>query len=430
MGGAGTQAYRHLLIIGMYAPGTIPFSHNCFQFPAIHRDAGIGEVEVMTGDTLRKFVMPEVIFGEGARRQAVHYLDNLGVAHVLIVTDPGVIRAGWASEIVSAAESEGISATIFSQVSENPRTTEVDAGTGMYRDNGCDGILAIGGGSPMDCAKGIAILSTNGGIIQHYEGVDQIRHMGPPLICIPTTAGSSADVSQFAIITEEEKARKFGIISKTIIPDVSLVDPDLLSTLPERFIAYCGFDALTHAIEAYVSTGSSSLTDLHSLEAIRMITAALPIAYRERDNREAARLMMLGSLHAGLAFSNASLGLIHAMAHPISGLYDLPHGEANSLLLPAVIRYNYPFAQERYDTIGEILGLSSADRNPFGADAIISRLKELAGEVGITGTLGDRGVLMKDIPVLSDNAVLDGCIVTNPHLPTGEEVRQLYESAL
>jgi len=384
----------------------------------------------MKVDTLRKFVMPEVIVGEGARKLAVAYLQNLGVSHALIVTDPGVIKTKWLSEAVSAAQSEEIPVTIFSAVSENPRTTEVEAGTAMYRKNGCDGILAIGGGSPMDCAKGIAILSTNGGMIQQYEGVDQIRHMGPPLICIPTTAGSSADVSQFAIITEQEKLRKFGIISKTIIPDVSLVDPDLLSTLPQTFIGYCGFDALTHAIEAYVSTGSSSLTDLHALEAIRMIRDALPLAYHDSKDSEATRLMMLGSLHAGLAFSNASLGLVHAMAHPISGLYDLPHGEANSLLLPVVIRYNYPSAKERYDTIGRILGASEDDIRNNGAEAIIDMVRELAGKVGITGSLGDRGVLSKDIRTLSEHAVMDGCIVTNPLLPTIEEVRQLYEAAL
>lgn len=384
----------------------------------------------MAVDTLRKFVMPEVIFGEGARMQAVHYLDNLGVSHALIVTDPGIIKAGWVREIASAAESVGISYTIFSHVSENPRTTEVDAGTSMYRENACDGILAIGGGSPMDCAKGIAILSTNGGAIQQYEGVDQIRHMGPPLICIPTTAGSSADVSQFAIITEQEKLRKFGIISKTIIPDVSLVDPNLLTTLPQKFIGYCGFDALTHAIEAYVSTGSSTLTDLHALEAIRMIKRALPLAHQNQEDSEALHQMMLGSLHAGLAFSNASLGLVHAMAHPISGLYDLPHGETNSLLLPVVIRYNYPSAQERYDRIGRILGASEDDIRKNGAEAIIGVVRELAEKVGIKGTLGERGVLKEDIRELAENAVQDGCIVTNPLLPGVREVMRLYEAAL
>jgi alcohol dehydrogenase class IV len=396
----------------------------------IHRDREIREALQMTVDTLRKFVMPEVIFGEGARKLAVAYLQNLGISHALIVTDPGIIKAGWVREIASAAQSEGIPVSIFSSVSENPRTTEVDAGTAMYRKNGCDGILAIGGGSPMDCAKGIAILSTNGGMIQQYEGVDQIRHMGPPLICIPTTAGSSADVSQFAIITEQDKLRKFGIISKTIIPDVSLVDPNLLTTLPKTFIGYCGFDALTHAIEAYVSTGSSSLTDLHALEAIRMIKRALPLAYHDSTDSEATRLMMLGSLHAGLAFSNASLGLVHAMAHPISGLYDLPHGETNSLLLPVVIGYNYPSAQERYDTIGRILGASEDDIQKNGAEAIIGVVRELAETVGITGSLGDRGVLSKDIRTLAEHAMVDGCIVTNPILPEVGEVMQLYEAAL
>jgi alcohol dehydrogenase class IV len=385
---------------------------------------------LMSSDTLRKFVMPEVVLGEGARGQTVHYLENLGVNHALLVTDPGIIAAGWIREIATAVEAAGIVITLFSQVSENPRTDEVASGTHIYRRNGCNGILAVGGGSSIDCAKGIAILSTNGGDISSYEGVDQIRHMGPPLICIPTTAGSSADVSQFAIISDQERMRKFAIISKTIIPDVSLVDPDLLATLPRHFIAYCGFDALTHAIEAYVSTGSSPLTNLHALEAIRLIKTGLPGACRDKNDAEAARMMMLGSLHAGLAFSNASLGLVHAMAHPLSGLYDLPHGEMNSLLLPHVIRYNYSAAKAQYDRIGAIFGVSEEEISRKGEVAIIRALHLLSEEVGITGTLGDRGVKTSDIPTLTDQALVDGCIVTNPQLPTRGEVMQIYEAAI
>ncbi|MDO9539752.1 MAG: iron-containing alcohol dehydrogenase [Methanocalculus sp.] len=384
----------------------------------------------MSSLTLRKFVMPEVVFGEGARRQAVQYLDNLGVNHALLVTDPGVIASGWIAEIAAAAEAEGIAVSIFSKISENPRTDEVESGAQVYRRNDCNGILAIGGGSSMDCAKGIAILSTNGGEIWNYEGVDQIPHMGPPLICIPTTAGSSADVSQFAIITDRNKKKKFGIISKTIIPDVSLVDPDMLSTLPRSYIAYCGFDALTHAIEAYVSTGSSHLTDLHALEAIRLIKDALPRVYKSEDDAEGTRFIALGSLHAGIAFSNASLGLVHAMAHPLSGVYDLPHGEMNSLLLPHIIRYNFTSSRSRYEQIARTLGVPEDEISREGVEALINVLGEIAEDVGITGTLSDRGVMKRDIPTLADFAVVDGCIVTNPRLPTWEEVTQIYEKAL
>ncbi|MDO8841570.1 iron-containing alcohol dehydrogenase [Methanocalculus sp.] len=384
----------------------------------------------MSSLTLRKFVMPEVVFGEGARRQAVQYLDNLGVNHALLVTDPGVIASGWIAEIAAASEAEGIAVSIFSKISENPRTNEVESGAQVYRRNDCNGILAIGGGSSMDCAKGIAILSTNGGEIRNYEGVDQIPHMGPPLICIPTTAGSSADISQFAVITDRNKKKKFGIISKTIIPDVSLVDPDMLSTLPRSYIAYCGFDALTHAIEAYVSTGSSHLTDLHALEAIRLIKDALPRVYKNKDDAEGTRFMALGSLHAGIAFSNASLGLVHAMAHPLSGVYDLLHGEMNSLLLPHIIRYNFESSRSRYEQIAMTLGVPEDEISREGVEALINVLGEIAEDVGITGTLSDRGVMKRDIPTLADFAVVDGCIVTNPRLPTWEEVTQIYEKAL
>ncbi len=385
---------------------------------------------LMTVDTLRKFVMPEVIIGDGARRRAGFYLENYGIQRLLLVTDPGIVRAGWADEIRALADDHGVTVTIFSGISENPRTDEVHAGAEIYHRAGCDGILAIGGGSPMDAAKGISILATNGGDIREYEGVDRIRHMGPPLICIPTTAGSSADVSQFAIITDQAEQRKFGIISKMIIPDISLIDPSLLSTLPREFIAYSGFDALTHAIEAYVSTGSSPLTDLHASQAIRLLHRALPAAYRSRDDASAAMSMMLGSLHAGLAFSNASLGLVHAMGHAISGMYDLPHGEVNSLLLPHVIRYNYPASMERYNQIARILGASDEEIQEDGVSAIVDAIRRLGGDVGITGTLGDRGMMHDQIPDLAASAVLDPCLVTNPVFPEIEEVIALYEAAL
>ncbi|MBR1368561.1 alcohol dehydrogenase [Methanocalculus chunghsingensis] len=384
----------------------------------------------MTIDTLRKFVMPEVIIGDGARNRAGLYLENYGIQHLLLVTDPGVIRAGWVDEISTLAEDHGVDLTVFDGVSENPRTDEVHAGAGLYHRAGCDGILAIGGGSPMDSAKGISILATNGGDIRGYEGVDQIRQMGPPLICIPTTAGSSADVSQFAILTDQAAKRKFAIISKMIIPDISLIDPALLATLPREFVAYSGFDALTHAIEAYVSTGSSPLTDLHACEAIQLIRTALPKAYRSRDDSSAALSMMLGSLHAGLAFSNASLGLVHAMGHAISGMYNLPHGEVNSLLLPYVIRHNFPAARERYNRIATMLGLPVGKIHENGPDAIIDAIRCLGEDVGITGTLGDRGMMSSHIPDLASSAVLDPCIVTNPNIPEREEVIALYEAAL
>lgn len=377
--------------------------------------------------SLRKCVAPEFVFGLGARKLAGKYAKNLGSKHLLIVTDPGVIHFGWLRDVTDELEKENISYIIFDSVVPNPRDTSVDEGAKLYAQNECDGILAIGGGSPMDCAKGIGIVVANGGSILLYEGVDQIRFPLPPLICIPTTAGSSADVSQFAIINDTTRKVKIAIISKAIVPDIALIDPETTLSMDRSLSIFTGLDALTHAFEAYVSNANSGITDLYALESIELLMENLPKVAQNLEDIEARSSVMMASLLAGLAFSNASLGVVHAMAHPLGGWLDLPHGLCNAILLDGAVAYNFPYATTRYGTIMERMGLTCKART---SDTLVKALIDLKASLGITSRLGALGVREKDIEALSVMSLKDACIVTNPKLPIQAEVEELYANAL
>ncbi|MBU1564687.1 MAG: iron-containing alcohol dehydrogenase [Proteobacteria bacterium] len=380
---------------------------------------------------LRKFVAPEFIFGAGAMQLVGRYLSNFGAKKVLIVSDKGVSDAGWTGKILNLLARENIVAAVFSTISANPRDIEVMAGADFYHQECCDVIVAIGGGSPMDCAKGIGIVSTNQKNILEMEGIDNVTIPGPPLICIPTTSGTSADVSQFAIITDTKEKKKIAIISKTVVPDVALIDPLTTLTMSPYLTACTGVDALVHAVEAYVSTANSPLLDLHALEAVRLVCSNLPKVLAAPTDLDLRGKMTLASLQAGLAFSNASLGAVHAMAHSLGGLLDLPHGECNALLLDHVINYNFPDAAERYLKIGEAMGLDVRHLSINEAkNAIIYKIRQLKQKVGIKKTLGQQGASLTDIPHLARKALKDPCMVTNPRVPNQRDIEVIYEEAL
>lgn len=383
------------------------------------------------GYELRKFVAPEFIFGIGARRLAGRYAKNFAARKVFVVTDPGVIAAGWSKDVTDSLEEAGLTYAIFSGVSPNPRAEEVMAGAELYQAEGCDVIVAVGGGSPMDCAKGIGIVSTNKKHILEFEGIDQVPIPGPPLICIPTTGGTSADVSQFAIIANRHEKIKIAIVSKTVVPDVSLIDPVTLTTMDSYLTACTGLDALTHAIEAFVSNAHSPVTDLNALEAIDLISSNLLSAITQPDDVEIRAKMMLGSLEAGLAFSNAILGAVHAMAHSLGGFLDLAHGECNAILLEHVMGFNFSAAAERYLRIGEALGLdlrgmSSSEKK----SAIVSEVARLKRAAGIERRLAQLGVHRTDVPELTRKAVKDPCLATNPRWASQRDIEVIYEEAL
>jgi len=381
--------------------------------------------------SLRKFVAPEFVFGAGAIDLVGRYAANFGAQKVLVVTDPGVVAAGWSGRAVSQLSAAGIESIIFSSISANPRAEEVMAGSDVFLSTGCELIVAVGGGSPMDCAKGIGVVSANGGHILDYEGIDMVPAPGAPLICIPTTAGTAADVSQFSIISNRQEKVKIAIISKTVVPDVALIDPETTLTMDPFLTACTGIDALVHAIEAFVSTAHSPIFDLHALEAIRLIHENLLATLADPQNGVLRERMMLASLEAGLAFSNASLGAVHAMAHSLGGYLDLPHGECNAILLDHVMAFNFAEAAERYQRIGEVMGLdlrgmSDSQRRA----AILGEIGQLKKSAGISKTLGERGVRTGDLTQLAQKAIKDPCMVTNPLRPTQRDIEVVYEEAL
>jgi len=380
---------------------------------------------------LRKVVMPEFVFGKDARLLAGNYARNLGARRVLVVTDPGVVEAGWAEEICGNLQEKGLSYHVFSKVQPNPRDSNVHEGTEVYAREECDAILALGGGSPIDCAKGIGIVARNGGDICEYEGVDRVGTPIPPIICVPTTSGSSADVSQFSIILDTPRRIKIAIISKMIVPDIALIDPLPLTSMDPYLTACTAMDALTHAMEAYVSNAQSSVTDVHALQAIREITGHVIAAMKEPRNLDELYHLMSGSMHAGLAFSNASLGAVHALAHSLGGMYDLPHGECNAILLELVIRMNAPYAKERYRDMASVIGIVGPNTSEDAAmEGLVRYLRELREALGIAENFKGAGIRREDIPKLAENALNDPCMATNPVLPDIKELESIYERIL
>lgn len=381
---------------------------------------------------MRKFVAPEFVFGQGAATLAGQYAGNLGAGKIFVVTDNTIRRQPWFESILDSIIRIGLPYEEFSHISPNPRVAEVMAGASAYDASGADAIVAIGGGSVLDCAKGIGIVSSNKQPITDFEGVDMIPVPGPPLICIPTTSGSSADVSQFAIINDETRKLKIAIVSKMLVPDVSLIDPALTVTMDIDLTVYTGLDALTHAFEAYVSKACSPITDVHALEAVRRITGNLLLARNNPADLHARGEVMLGSLFAGLAFSNAILGNVHAMAHSLGGFLDLPHGLCNAVLLDYVVEYNFEAAPQRY------LDLAAAMGEKIGADCsldrqkkqIVAAIRRLKHKLGVDDSLQDIGVHPDDIPELAAKALQDACLLTNPRKTGLSDLIAIFNAAM
>lgn len=376
---------------------------------------------------LRKFLAPEVLFGQDARALCGTYAERVGVRRILLVSDPGVIEAGWVSPVIEDLEAHGIDVVVFSDVSPNPRSAQVAAGARLCTDSDCAGIVAVGGGSPMDCAKGIGVVVSNGGDVLDYAGVDKISIPMPPLICIPTTAGTGADVSQFAIIKDEGRGTKVGLISKSLVPDLALVDPVVLTTMDAELTAATGVDALVHAVEAFVSNASWEITDIHALSAMRIIPTALPACLEDPEDISARREMALASLHAGLAFSNASLGAVHALAHALGGRLDTPHGECNATLLGAVMRRTLPrMPVSRVREMAEALGVGGVDI----AASVADWFDDFSRELGINSAEWPGAPTDKELEEVARHAYADACMATNPWRPEPDDLIEMLHDAL
>ncbi|MEE6168847.1 MULTISPECIES: iron-containing alcohol dehydrogenase [unclassified Mycolicibacterium] len=384
-----------------------------------------------TPTRLLKFHAPEIVFGIDSMAEAAHAAVRLGGLRPLLVTDPGLIEAGWVRELVGHLRAQCVDAQVWSALTPNPKDHEITAGHEFYREHGCDVLIALGGGSVIDAAKGIAILSANGGDILDYAGVDKATMPIPPLVVLPSTSGTGADVSQFCIVTDTTRNTKITILGRALVPDITVIDPRLLTTMPEWLNAATGLDALTHGIEAFVSLGHNQLTDHHALRSVVMVTENL-VSTIERPHEMPARVLMAqAALEAGLAFTNAILGAAHAMSHQVGGLLDLPHGVINGVLLPHVVRFNAEADPAPFATIAACLGIADK-RAPAreSALALADRLQELARQVGVPRGLGELGVRDEDVPVLAHNAMADACITTNPRPADEAALRALFRAAL
>lgn len=382
-------------------------------------------------DALRKFVAPEIVYGCGARHLAGQYAANLHMRRPLVVSGPAVAAAGWTGDVLRSLDAAGVSHAVFLDVSPNPKDGEVEAGLRAYEAAGCDSLIAVGGGSPIDCAKGIGVVVSNGGTIRDYEGVDHMRHPCPPLVCVPTTSGTGADVSQFAIVRDGARRMKMAIIGKALVPDVSLTDPETAVTMDPYLTACTGMDALCHAIEAAASDARSMLTDVHAFRAAALALAHLEAAVVDGKSLPLRDAMAQASLHAGLAFSNASLGAVHAMAHALGGRHDLPHGECNAILLPHVVAHNLRHAPDCYCPLGRYLAravpaLSIGDRG----EGLAEELARLASAVGAPRGLRALGVTEGELDEFAALACADPCLLTNPWPASREDLVSVYADAL
>lgn len=380
---------------------------------------------------ISKFVAPEIIFGRGSLSQIGESVVRLGVSKVFLVSDDDVIAAGWVDIAVEYLRSAGLETVIFSSLTTNPKDCEVTEGAAKYIGSGCDGIVSVGGGSPTDVAKAIAILASNGGRLKDYEGINKISTPLPPMVIIPSTAGAGSEVSQFTIIVDTDRKLKMSIISRSLIPDIAIVDPELLKTKDAKLAAATGVDALTHGIESYVSLAATPLTDIHALKAIQLISKNLRRAVAERSDMEANTNMAMASLTAGLAFSNAILGAAHAMTHQVDGLLDQHHGETNASILPHVMRFNLQACPERFRDIAVAMGEDVAGLDvTAAAERSIDAVKRLIEDIGLAKGLSELGLREEFIPLLSENATKDACLVTNPRNATREQIAEIYRNAM
>ncbi|WOE80993.1 L-threonine dehydrogenase [Pseudomonas protegens] len=377
------------------------------------------------------FFIPAVnIMGIDCLDEAMSAIRNYGFRKALIVTDVGLAKAGVAGMIAEKLAMQDIDSVIFDGAKPNPSIANVEQGLAQLQQSQCDFVISLGGGSPHDCAKGIALCATNGGHIRDYEGVDQSSKPQLPLIAINTTAGTASEMTRFCIITDESRHVKMAIVDRNVTPLLSVNDPALMVAMPKGLTAATGMDALTHAVEAYVSTAANPITDACALKAISMISANLRQAVHDGSDLLARENMAYAQFLAGMAFNNASLGFVHAMAHQLGGFYDLPHGVCNAVLLPHVQSFNASVCAERLTDVAHALGADIRGFSPEeGAQAAIAAIRALARDVEIPAGLRELGAKLTDIPVLAANALKDACGLTNPRPAEQRQIEEIFRSA-
>ncbi len=385
----------------------------------------------LADQTFGFFIPTVTLMGVGSSKETGAQVKALGAKKALLVTDKGISAMGMADQIKQQVEAAGVAVVIFDGAEPNPTDTNVHDGVKAYQENGCDSIISLGGGSSHDCAKGVGLVIGNGGHIRDFEGVNKSTKPMPPFVAINTTAGTASEMTRFCIITNTDTHVKMAIVDWRCTPNIAINDPVLMLGKPAPLTAATGMDALTHAVEAYVSTIATPITDACALQAIKLIAEYLSPAVANGDNLEARDRMAYAEYLAGMAFNNASLGYVHSMAHQLGGFYNLPHGVCNAILLPAVSEFNAIACPKRYADIAVALGEDITGLAPLDAAAkAIAAIRKLSAAIGIPAGLKELNVKEEDLKVMAENAKKDACQLTNPRKATLDQVVGIFKAAM
>jgi alcohol dehydrogenase len=392
---------------------------------------------LITGNNYGFFIPSVTQIGVGAVKMCGEKIKALGGTKPLIVTDKGIVKFGILKMVTDVLDAAGMSYAVFDETIPNPTDKNVHDAVDLYKKEGCDSLITLGGGSSHDCGKGVGFVTANGGKIHDFEGVDKSTKPFPPYVAINTTAGTASEMTRFCIITDLSRHVKMAIVDWRCTPGIAINDPVLMMGMPPRLTAATGMDALTHAVEAYVSTIATPMTDACAEKAIELVFKFLPKAVANGADMEARDMMAYAEYLAGMAFNNASLGHVHAMAHQLGGFYDLPHGECNAILLPHVEKFNLIACIDRLAYLAKLIGEPVAGiSNRAAADVFLDAIRRLSADIGIPTGLVEMGkfygkdVKASDIPTMTGNAQKDACSFTNPRCATDKDVVAIYTSAL
>ena len=383
---------------------------------------------------INRFVLNEVsYFGPGARQVLPQEVKRLGLHKAFVATDKDLIKFGVADKVLDVLRQANIPYEIFSEIKPNPTVSNVKAGVEAFAKSGADFILAIGGGSSMDTAKAVGIITNNPEFadVVSLEGTADTKKKSVPIIALPTTAGTAAEVTINYVITDEQNQKKMVCVDPNDIPAIAIVDAELMYSLPKGLTAATGMDALTHAIEGLITKGAWEMSDMFEIKAIEMIARYLETAVNEPTNPEARNGMAVAQYLAGMAFSNVGLGVVHGMAHPLGAIFDIPHGVANALLLPTIMEFNAPAALDKYVEIAKAMKVyADGMTREEAADAAVKAVKELALRVGIPQHLSQLGIKAEDLERLAEAACADVCTPGNPREVNKEIILELYKKVL
>lgn len=376
------------------------------------------------------FTIPQnIVVGAGSLKRLPELAKNLKKSKAYIISGPHLEKIGMVDKCREALKAAGIESDAFTQTEGNPSTDTVAKAANGFKSSKADFIVAFGGGSPLDVAKAVAVIASYGGNITDYEGGGKVLEPVVPMIAIPTTAGTGSEVTAFSVITDHSRNYKLTVVSNYLLPAYAILDPELITTVPKSTAAACGIDAMVHALEAFISKAASPFSDLFAKEALRLIGTSIRDYVSDRSNLAACESMLIGSLFAGIAFSHARLGDVHAMSHPVSAYFDVAHGVANAVLLPTVVDYNMTYANEKYKYIYDCICEKPLSDDTFTPEMLAAEIRVLNDELGIPSSLSEVGVDSSLFDKMADDAMKSGNILVNPRPTTKKDILALYAQA-